>query len=139
MIRRAFMLVLAAALAACQTPATRIKKNQAVFDASPPEIQKAIREGRVEVGFTAAQAVMALGKPDRVYTQKTAAANQEFWEYGSGRGPNVGFGFGISSMGGGSGFGTGVGVSSSDMGDPRARVRISLQNGVVASVERREL
>ena len=36
------------------------------------------------MGFTSEQAVMAIGKPDRVYTQKTAASNQEVWEYGVG-------------------------------------------------------
>lgn len=138
MTNRTVVLMLAAALAACQTPQSRIKKNQNAFNAYPPEIQRAIREGRVEVGFTAEQAMIALGKPDRVYTTKTATSNQEFWEYGIGR-SNVGFGFGISSMGGGSGYGTGVGVNTSDVGDPRARMRIAFENGKVVSVERREL
>jgi len=138
MTNRTVVLILGAALAACQSPQTRIKKNQAAFDAFPPEVQRAVREGRVEVGFTSEQALMSLGKPDRVYTQKTAASSQEFWEYGLGR-SSVGFGFGMSSMGGGSGFGTGVGVNTSDMGDPRARVRVAFDNGRVVSVERREL
>lgn len=138
MNKRTVVLLLSAALAACQTPQSRIKKNQAAFDAYPPEIQRAIREGRVEVGFTAEQAMIALGKPDRVYTSKTAASSQEFWEYGIGR-SSVGFGFGMSTMGGGSGYGTGVGVNTSDLGDPRARVRVAFENGKVVSVERREL
>lgn len=134
---RIALLVLAAVLSACQTPQSRIKKNQAAFDAYPPEVQAAVREGRVEVGFTAEQAVMALGKPTRVYSQKTAAASQEVWEYGGGGGSSVGFGFGMSSMGGGSGYGTGIGVNS-DVSDPRARTRLILENGKVATVERRE-
>jgi len=128
MTNRAFVLILGAALTACQSPQTRIKKNQAAFDAFPPAAQSAIREGRVDVGFTPEQTLMALGKPDRVYTQKTAASSQEFWEYGLGR-SSVGFGFGMSSMGGGSGLGTGVGLNTSDMGDPRARVRLAFDNG----------
>ncbi|MDD5305333.1 MAG: hypothetical protein PHS14_19725 [Elusimicrobia bacterium] len=136
MTNRTVVLILVAALAACQSPQSRIKKNQAAFDAFPPEVQQAIREGRAEVGFTAEQALMALGKPSRVYTQKTAASNQEVWEYGVGGGPSVGLGFGMSSMGGASGYGTSVGVSS-DVGDPRARMRVVVENGRVASVERR--
>lgn len=137
MTSRIAVLLLGAALAACSSPQSRIKKNQAAFDAYPPAVQGAIREGAVEVGFTGEQVVMALGKPSRVYSQKSAGANQEVWEYGIGGGPSVGLGFGMSSMGGGGGYGTGVGVSSDSM-DPRARTRVILQNGVVVSVERRE-
>jgi len=136
MTGRTVVFILAAALAACQSPQSRIKKNQAAFDAYPPEVQTAIREGRVEVGFTGEQAVMALGKPSRVYAQKTAASSQEVWEYGAGGGSSVGFGFGMSSMGGGSGYGTGIGVNT-DTSDPRARTRLILESGKVITVERR--
>ncbi|MDP3544387.1 MAG: hypothetical protein Q8T11_18135 [Elusimicrobiota bacterium] len=137
MTGRILVLMLGAALAACSSPQSRIKKNQAAFDAYPPAVQGAIRQGTVEIGFTDEQVVMALGKPSRVYSQKTAGANQEVWEYGVGGGPSVGLGFGMSSMGGGSGYGTSVGVASDSM-DPRAKTRVILQNGVVVSVERRE-
>lgn len=130
------LLILAAALSACQSPQSRIRKNQAAFDAFPPEVQTAIRQGRAEVGFTEQQVLMALGKPGRVYSQKTAASNQEVWEYGVGGGPSVGLGFGMSSMGGGSGYGTSVGVAS-DAVDPRAQTRVILESGIVVSVERR--
>lgn len=130
------LLILAAALSACQSPQSRIKKNQAAFDAFPPEVQTAIRQGRAEVGFTEQQVLMALGKPGRVYSQKTATSNQEVWEYGVGGGPSVGLGFGMSSMGGGSGYGTSVGVAS-DAVDPRAQTRVILESGIVVSVERR--
>lgn len=136
-IRYVGLILASAALAACQSPQSRIKKNQAAFDAFPPEVQQAIREGRAEVGFTSEQAVIALGKPDRVYTQKTAGSNQEVWEYGVGGGSNVGFGLGMSSMGGASSLGTSIGVNS-DVRDPRARTRVVVENGRVVSVERRE-
>jgi hypothetical protein len=42
----------------------------------------------------------------------------------------------MSSMGGGSGYGTSLGVSS-DVRDPRARLRVVLENGRVAVVESR--
>ncbi len=137
MTRRIAVLILGAALAACSSPQSRIKKNQAAFDAFPPEVQSAIREGSVEVGFTGEQVVMALGKPSRVFSHKSAAATQEVWEYGVGGGPNVGLGFGVSSFGGGTGYGTSVGVASDSM-DPRAKIRVIFQNGVVVSIEQRE-
>ncbi|MCM2305363.1 MAG: hypothetical protein NDJ72_11715 [Elusimicrobia bacterium] len=130
------VLMLAAALAACQSPQSRIKKNQAAFDAFPPEVQTAIREGRAEIGFTEQQVLIALGKPGRVYSQKTATTTQEVWEYGVGGGPSVGLGFGMSSMGGGSSYGTGVGVAT-DAVDPRAQTRVILEDKKVVAVERR--
>jgi hypothetical protein len=130
------LILAAAVLAACQTPHSRIKRNQAAFDAFPPQVQQAIREGRAEVGFTPEQVMMALGKPDRVYTQKAAASSQEVWEYGVGGGASVGFGLGMFSAGGGSGYGTSLGVNS-DVRDPRAELRVTLENGRVAVVEHR--
>ncbi len=139
MTKRGISIVLAAALAACQSPATRIKKNQAAFDAYPPAVQKEIREGRAGIGFTPEQVSMAIGKPDRIYSEKTAAAAYEVWEYGVGGGSSVGFGLGMSSYGngGGSAYGTGIGVSS-DVSDPRARLRLTFEGGKVVGVKRRE-
>ena len=141
MTRGTVVFILAAALAACQSPQSRIKKNQGAFDAYPPEVQTAIREGRADVGFTMEQAKMALGKPDRVNSHKTADTTREVWAYGIGGGPRVGLGFGMSSMsygnGGGSAYGSSVGVSSA-LPDSHARVRYVFENGKVVSVERRE-
>lgn len=140
MNHRAIGLILAAAaMAACQSPQSRIRKNQAAFDASTPESQRAITEGRVEVGFTPEQVVMSLGKPERISTKKTAESTQEVWAYGAGGGSRVGIGFGLSSFGGGGGssFGSSIGVDT-DVSDPKARVRVVFENGKVSSVERRE-
>lgn len=59
-------------LAGCNTPTSRIKKNQALYDSFPPEVQAAVKEGRVEIGFTRPMVDIALGKPDRLYTRRTA-------------------------------------------------------------------
>lgn len=133
------VLAAAAALAACQSPQSRIKKDQAAFDAYPPEVQSAIREGRVEAGFTPEQVAMAIGRPERIYTEKTAASMRETWEYGVGSGSSAGFGPGIASYGngGGSAYGAGVGVGP-DVPDPRARLRLVFENGKVVGVKRRE-
>lgn len=127
-------LLLAAVLAACATPQSRIKKHQSDFDSYPPAVQQKIRDGQADVGFTKEQAAMALGKPDRMFTRKTANGDQEIWAYGgAGGGTRVGFGFGMFS-GGPVSIGTGV-----DMGPgPRAedRLRLVFQDGVVFSVEK---
>ena len=121
----------AAALAACAGPQSRIKKHQAEFDSYPPAVQQKIRAGQVDVGFTDRQVALAMGRPDRVYAQKTATARQEVWLYGGG--PHVGMGMGF-------GMGIGPGAVVVDSGpdiDPGERVRVVLQDGVVVSVEDR--
>jgi hypothetical protein len=129
-MRTASLLVVVAALLACASPERRIKANQALFDTYPPQVQQDIRDGKVEVGFDAAQVEMALGRPDRVYSRQTADSLKEVWAYGEGGGPAVGFGFG---MGGGR-MGYGVGVASG--GDaPQDRIRLVFENGRVASIE----
>jgi|CXWL01.1.fsa_nt_gi hypothetical protein len=129
--------VFAAALAGCSTVSSRIKKHQAAFDASSPEVQQKIRDRQVDVGFTQEQVAMALGRPDRTYTRKTSSSTQEVWAYGSGGGSSVGFGFGMAS-GWSPMYSGGVGINSSDGGYYEDRIRVVFENGVVASVENRK-
>lgn len=132
--------LLAAAFAACAGPRSRIKKSRAEFDSYPAAVQQKILAGQVDVGFTDRQVAMALGRPDRVYARKTAAAQQEVWAYGGpGDGPRAGIGMGLA-MGapGGPGFyGGGVGLATDPEIDRGERVRIVLQDGVVVAVESR--
>lgn len=79
-----------AGLSACSTIASRIKDHQAAFDASSPETRAKIQQGRVDVGFTPEQVVMAIGHPQRVYAKLTTAAPQEIWVYGIDGGPAAG-------------------------------------------------
>jgi hypothetical protein len=134
---RPYALLAALALAACSTPEARIKKDKAAFESWPPAVQESVRAGRADVGFTAEQARMALGRPDRVYTRKTAEAAQEVWAYGGGGGTRTGLSFGFGSGGWGSSYGLGVGVGGGDE-RPDDRVRVVFQDGRVVSVESRE-
>jgi len=130
---RIALALLVAGVAACATPAARIKRRQAAFDGYPPAVQAAVRAGRAEVGFTPEQVELALGRPDRRYERKTAAGTQEVWAYGGGSArPSVSLGFG---MGGGS-YGGGLGVGSEAARDDRER--IVFENGAVLSVEKRQ-
>ena len=127
---------LAVLLAACSTPESRIRMHKAAYESWPPAVQEAVKAGRVDVGFTAEQVSVALGRPDRVYTRKTAAASEEVWAYGGG-GSRTGVSFGFGSGSYGSSYGLGVGVSG---GDDRYddRVRVGFTDGRVSSVESRE-
>ena len=125
-------VLLAAALAACESPQSRIQHGRALFDSYPPEAQQIIRAGKVEVGFTMEQARMALGGPDRVFTETTAALTREVWVYGGGS-SRVGFGFGMFG-GGMTSVGTSVGV---DTAAPNERLRLTFENGRIASIKQR--
>jgi len=128
------------AVAACAGPSSRIKKSQAEFDAYPPAVQQKIRAGQVDVGFTDRQVTMALGRPDRIYTRKTAAASQDVWAYGGpGDGPRVGVGMGLgmgTAVGPGF-YGGGVGLATEPEVDRGERVRVVLHDGIVVAVESR--
>ena len=127
--------VLAAALAACAGPESRIRRHRAEFDSYPASVQQKIRDGQADVGFTKEQAALALGRPDRVYTSKSAGSEQETWVYGAGgSGPRVGLGFGMMS-GGPVSMGTGIDIDpEADRGE---RLRVVFQDGAVVRVDLR--
>jgi hypothetical protein len=131
-----FAAVLAAGLivlAGCSTTDSRIKNNQAAFDAAPPDVQAKIQAGKVAVGFTPAQVIMAVGKPDRRYTRTTARGTSDIWAYES-HAPTFSFGVGVASGGGGSAVGTGVGVTTgNDRNDDK--LRVIFEGGVVVAME----
>ena len=68
-------------LAGCATPESRIRKNPALFALFPPEVQKNVRAGRIEVGYTKDMVVMALGRPQRIPTRTAEAGTTEIWVY----------------------------------------------------------
>ena len=80
--RRAWFAVLCVvALAACSTPAARIKRNQALFDALPAAEQALVREGKVGIGFTPDMVRLAVGEPDQRWIRTDAQGKTEIWSY----------------------------------------------------------
>src|SRR5437660_10996169 len=106
-----FFICAALFIAGCSTPASRIAKNQAEFDAWPPAMQEKIRAGQVEIGFTQVQVQMALGNPHRKYTRIDARGTTEVWAYRD-HGPTFSFGLGLGSASGSSAYGAGVGMTT---------------------------
>ena len=126
------LVALALSAGCASSPSSRIAKNRAQFDAYPPEVQAAISEGEVRVGFTTDQARLALGAPDRVVTRTSEAGNAEVWIYEekrSGLGVGLGIGMGSGPVGGG------VGVSSGGGGSVDERLRVVFVGGRVTAVE----
>jgi hypothetical protein len=120
-------------LAGCaSSPASRIKRNQAAFDAYPADVQQKIQAGQVAPGFTPEQVRLALGEPTRVSTITTDKGASEVWSYSKSK-PSVGFGLGFGSSSGSSAVGTGVSVGT---GGRSAEVqRVTFVGGRVTAVE----
>jgi hypothetical protein len=59
----------------------RITEKATVFGKLPPEVQKDIREGTVEAGYTADMVYMALGKPTKVVVRDTPRGKVGIWEF----------------------------------------------------------
>lgn len=121
-------------LAGCaSTPAARIERQRAVFDAYPAETQAKIRAGEVELGFDQAMVRLALGQPDRKSTKTTQGGESELWIYERG-GARFSFGLGLGSSGRHSGIGAGVGVSSGGLRREQAKV-IEFRQGRVVQID----
>jgi hypothetical protein len=109
----ALLAAAAFALPACNTVDSRIRRQQALFDGYPPDVQNNIRNGRIAVGYTPEMVAMALGEPDRKVETRTEDGVAEVWSY---RKSVPGFSVG---MGSGTYLGSGVGIGSGiSMGDP---------------------
>lgn len=117
-------------LAGCSTIDSRIKDKQEAFDAYPAEVQAAVREGKVKVGFTPEQVEIALGKPDRIYSRTKTGVESEVWAY-TDNSPSFGVGLGV---GVGGPVGLGAGVNSRDY-YYRDRMRVVFENGAVSELE----
>ncbi|WP_029918594.1 hypothetical protein [Nevskia soli] len=128
------VLLAAALLAACASPASRIRQNEGVYNSYPPQIQEKIRAGQVDIGFTPEMVKLALGEPDRKFSRTSAEGNSEVWAWHDG-GPMFSFGVGGGSYGGGGFGGGGVGVTTGgDQNDDK--LRVVFVNGLVSSIEK---
>jgi hypothetical protein len=126
--------LVAAALAACSTPASRIRGAQAEFDAYAPRVQEAIRAGRVEPGFSKEQASLALGRPDRIV--RSRGAGEEEWIYRvvtPGLRPGAEVGAGASGWGPYDGERLGVFLGAAD-DEPEETFRVVFKDGLVVEI-----
>lgn len=126
------ILVLAAVLAGCSSPGSRVAANRAEFNTWPPEVQDNVLAGRIDVGYSTAQVRMALGAPDRIMTRKDNDGTSETWIYGDSS-PRFSWGFGIGS--GGRNSSVGIGVNTTSRGRSEASRVVFGPTGKVASIE----
>lgn len=79
--RLPLLILVTALLAACNTPATRIDDNKAVFDRYPAPVQQKLAAGQIDIGYTREQTEIALGAPSSRYQRTAAAGAEEVWIY----------------------------------------------------------
>lgn len=131
-----FLLLSGALLAAgcvASTPQARIAQNRGAYSEYPAEVRRKISEGRVEVGFTAAMAEMALGKPGRKVTRRDEAnEDTEVWIYYRNQ-PRLSVGMAVGS-GGYGGVSTGISMSTRP-DDDMETMRLYLRDGHVTEIE----
>jgi hypothetical protein len=129
------LLVLATLMAGCvsSTPQSRINDNRGAYADYPSEVRRLIREGRVDVGFTAEMAEMALGRPGEKVSRREADNEEtEIWIYYRNR-PRLSIGMAVGSGGYRS---TSTGISMSTRPDPDMEtMRLILQDGHVIAIE----
>ncbi len=118
LVRPAFWLaslLLVSFLAACSTPASRIKEDPAAFAKLTPAQQELVRKGQIELGMDRSAVELALGKPDRTRTRTTAEGSSEVWLYLAHEGDTAGslyYGRGFYTPYGGRWWGPGVGAGA---------------------------
>jgi hypothetical protein len=83
-----------ASVAGCSSVDSRIAKNRAEFSTWPPAVKEKVAAGKIDLGFTPEQVLVALGEPDRRFTRTTADGTTAIWSYRE-RAPQVSFGLGL--------------------------------------------
>jgi hypothetical protein len=101
------------AAAGCSTVDSRIAKNREAFNSWPAPVQDKVVVGQIDLGFSAEQVEVALGKPDRVFTRTSSDGTTQVWTYRD-RGPKFSFGVGVGMGSWGSRGGSfgGVGINT---------------------------
>lgn len=140
MLKILLPLVAVAVLAGCSTPQSRAQRNPELLASLPPEVQERVQRGEIDIGDSQEVVRVALGKPDRRYTELTEAGRTEVWAYhdrslGSRLSLGVGTGIGI---GRGSVFGGGVSVGTGGRMRSDEKVRVSFVGGEAVAIQTAE-
>ena len=128
-----FCIAVMVASAGCSTIGSRIHDRQAVFDAYPEPVQRNLRNGMIEVGYTPEMVLIALGEPDRKAEVVTAEGVSQVWTWWRSR---PGFGFGLGSFRSvGSSVGLGTGISVGDRPQREEEAVVEFVSGTVRRFE----
>lgn len=129
--------VLFLAAGCTSTPTERIPKHQTAFNSWPADVQHAVSNGQVGMGYLPEMVEVAMGKPDSVFTSvSVGGAPVEIWAYMD-HSPSWSIGVGVGSSNGSTAIGTGVGVGSQNWG-PNEKTRIVFEGGRVVAIQERK-
>lgn len=136
MLKVFLWIAIAGMAVGCSTPQSRSRSNPELLEALPPEEREMVEAGQVDLGFSEEMVLVALGKPDRRYSQVSESGKRIIWAYqdkslGSRLSFGVGTGIGIGSGGVGGGATVGTGGRRSV---PEA-VRVTFVEGKVVAIE----
>ena len=71
-----------AIVSGCQSPQdSRIGEKRELFTSLPPEVQKIIKDGMVDVGFTPDMVYLSLGKPNHTQSGEAVQGRMTTWTY----------------------------------------------------------
>ncbi|HLS29007.1 MAG TPA: hypothetical protein VK041_10180, partial [Opitutales bacterium] len=68
-------------LGGCSTPQKRAREYPEMMAALSPEEREMVESGEVNVGFSEEMVLVALGEPDRRFTERSAGGEREIWVY----------------------------------------------------------
>jgi outer membrane protein assembly factor BamE (lipoprotein component of BamABCDE complex) len=74
-------VAVAALVAGCSTPSSRIANSPEVFARLNPDQQALVKAGQIAVGFDMDAVKLALGDPDRVLVETNANGQHQVWRY----------------------------------------------------------
>jgi hypothetical protein len=139
MLKPLILLATLAVVAGCSTPQSRARANPEMLESFPPEVRAKVEAGEIDLGFTEEMVLMALGKPDRRYSELTEHGQTIVWGYHErrlGSGLSVGVGTGMGRARGGSVYGGGVSVGTGGgRMRPEEKTRVTFSEGQVIAIQ----
>ncbi len=77
----ALLLGLLLTAAGCATPEARINRHGDLFATFPPEVQAKVRQGIVQLGYTADMVYLAAGRPRHTQQRIDETGTTQIWRY----------------------------------------------------------
>jgi len=121
----------------CSSVGSRIEKHRAEYATWPLEVREKIAAGKIDLGFTPEQVLVALGEPDRKFTRTSVDGTTAVWSYRAPK-PRVSFGLGMG-LGGSRRSSTHGGVMLGSGYDDEEQMGVIFdRTGKVSAIEERQ-
>lgn len=128
-------------VAGCSTPQSRARSHAELMANLTPEERALVEAGEIDLGFTQEMVFVALGEPDRKYSERTAEGESLVWAYhdqGVLSGLSLGVGTSVGRSSRGTGYGGGVSVGTGGRSRAEETMRVVFEEGRVTGIEEAE-